>query len=68
MTTLTKGTKVEFLGSCLVNNNIYKGLIGTVDFECTFDNSGLVYINIRAKGQRKDRSICVHKDSLRVVS
>jgi hypothetical protein len=41
---------------------LYEGLTGTVEFE--YDT--LVYVLVRAKGQRKDRSICVHRDSLTV--
>ena len=39
---------------------LYEGLTGTVEFE--YDT--LVYVLVRAKGQRKDRSIVVHRDSL----
>jgi len=38
----------------------YEGLTGTVEFE--YDT--LVYVFVRTKGQRKDRSITVHRDSL----
>jgi hypothetical protein len=41
---------------------LYEGLTGTVELE--YDT--LVYVLVRAKGQRKDRSICVHRDSLTV--
>lgn len=43
---------------------LYEGLTGTVEFE--FDT--LVYVWVRAKGQRKDRSICVHRDSISVAT
>lgn len=54
------GEKVVVGQTSCANNHKYVGLVGTVDFE--YDT--LVYVLVRAAGQRKDRSICMHRDSL----
>jgi hypothetical protein len=58
------GEKVVIGQMSLINDHKYIGLTGTVDFE--YDT--LVYVLVRAKGQRKDRSICIHRDSLQLAS
>lgn len=54
------GEKVVIGRMSLINHHKYIGLVGTVDFE--YDT--LVYVLVRAKGERKDRSICIHRDQL----
>lgn len=58
------GQKVVIGQMSLINDHKYIGLTGTVDFE--YDT--LVYVLVRVKGQRKDRSICIHRDSLTLAS
>lgn len=58
------GQKVVIGQMSLINDHKYIGLTGTVDFE--YDT--LVYVLVRAKGQRTDRSICIHRDSLTLAS
>lgn len=58
------GEKVVIDHVTPINDRMYIGLTGTVDFE--WDT--LVYVLVRAKGQRVDRSICVHRDSLTLAN
>ncbi|VVE31134.1 hypothetical protein PEP31012_03683 [Pandoraea eparura] len=58
------GQKVVIGNTSIINDRKYVGLTGTVDFE--FDT--LVYVFVRAKGQRADRCICMHRDSLTLAS
>ncbi|KVN72791.1 hypothetical protein WT15_27325 [Burkholderia stagnalis] len=55
-----RGEKVVIGRTNIINDRWTEGLTGTVDFE--YDT--LVYVLVRAKGMRKDRSICLHRDSL----
>lgn len=57
------GEKVLTGRTSCVNHYKYQGLVGTVDFE--FDT--LVYVLVRAKGERKDRAIVFHRDELKAA-
>lgn len=70
-TTFTSGQKVRFDGRTnIINDRVYAGLVGTVDFQCCelMGVPGLVYVNFRLPKQRRDRCICVHHETLKVVS
>lgn len=68
---LEQGQKVRFNGRTnILNDKVYTGLIGTVDFQCSSSsgNEHLVYVFIRKEGQRKDRCIGFHREALEVVA
>lgn len=71
MTTFHQGQKVKFNGKTNdIENQKYAGLVGMVDFQCIeiLGVPGLVYVHIKAPGQRKMRSISVHQDSLELTA
>lgn len=64
------GERVRFNGqSHTLNDRVYAGQVGEVDFQCApvAGVPGLVYVSIKAPGQRKARSVPFHHTSLEVV-
>ena len=67
---LESGQKVRFNGKTnILNDKVYTGLVGTVDFQCSNvpGYEWQVYVFIKAPGQRKDRCISVHREALDIV-
>jgi hypothetical protein len=67
---LASGQKVRFNGKTnIINDREYTGQVGTVDFQCSSvpGYEWQVYVLIRKPGQRKDRSISVHREALDLV-
>lgn len=61
------GQSVRFNGQTNhINDKIFTNQVGTVEFHL-FNSPTLVQILIKAPGQRKNRSIAFHQDSLEVA-
>lgn len=60
------GDKVKVVSGNCINDYKYFNIEGTVDFQCSpvAGIDGLVYVMIKAPGQRKARSVTAHTDSL----
>lgn len=67
------GAKVVFDGRTnIINDKVFAGLTGTVDFEClpcpVSGARGLVYVNFLLAGKRKPRCVALHHESLSAVA
>lgn len=51
------GDKVILTASSIVNDHKYIGIVAEYEFTC---HDGMAYILVKAKGQRKARSLCVN--------
>jgi hypothetical protein len=71
MDRFTEGQKVRFNGRTnIINDEKYAGQVGTVYFQQreVLGVPGLVYVHIKAPGQRTNRCIALHQEALEVVA
>jgi len=71
MDKFSEGQKVRFNGKTnVLNDKKYAGQVGTVYFQQmeVLGVPGLVYVHIKAPGQRTNRCISVHHEALEVVA